>query len=496
MRAKDRLLVFGLAVVAAAVAVFAAGPSTQLAARAGDASPPRPAPTPGRRPAATQAKAPTSTTTVTSPPSPPLTLPAPETSADPAVATLRSQVAAAFAGQQGCAVVMQGDSVLAEQAPSTAFAPGSTQKLLVAAAALQVLGPDYRFRTEVVATRPPIDGEVGQLWLVGSGDPVLATPDYAPSLASRPRYAGEPFTWLTSLAQQLQADGVRLVPDGIHADASVYATVPPNPAWTPSERAEGDIGSLGGLVVNAGWQQWAPAYVPTPDPASETAGELSRELAGAGINAPLAADGAAPPNSMVLAQVESVPLWEIVAFMLRASDNFTAEELTLAVGRQVAGQGTTAAGVQAVMEIDRQLGIDMDGVNLVDGSGLAPTDRATCTALLEAFQLSDEPRFAVLEQGLAVAGESGTLLGRFLGTALQGRLAGKDGYIDGANALVAELRISQPLHFAMIVNGNFPASVGYGIEDNVAYAVGRYAVGVGELVVPPGQMALPAVGSG
>jgi serine-type D-Ala-D-Ala carboxypeptidase/endopeptidase (penicillin-binding protein 4) len=240
-------------------------------------------------------------------------------------------------------------------------------------------------------------------------------------------------------------------------------------------------------VVNAGWQQWTPSYVAAPDPAAETAKELSTELAREGISAPAAVDAVAPPGSLVLAEAQSAPLSSIVAFMLRASDNFTAEQLTLAVGRQVFGQGSTAAGVQAVVEVDRELGIDMDGVSLVDGSGLAPSDRVTCTALLQALDLSSEPRFALLDQGLAVAGESGTLLSRFVGTSLQGRLAGKDGYIDGVNALVGDLRVAQPIHFAMIVNGSFSSSEGYEIEDNVAYAVATYATSLGELPVPPGQ---------
>jgi D-alanyl-D-alanine carboxypeptidase/D-alanyl-D-alanine-endopeptidase (penicillin-binding protein 4) len=495
---KDRILLSGLAAATTAVAVLGAGSSTELVAQVRQAALPRRA---SARPV--RSGLPTATPPTTAPAAPPSTFPPPQASASPAVAALRAQITSAFAGQPGCAVVMQGESVLAEQSPSVSFAPGSTQKLLVAAAALQVLGPDYRFRTEVVATRPQIDGEVDQLWLVGSGDPVLATPDYAAALAGQPRYAGEPFTWLTSLAQQLQADGVRSAPDGIHGDGGLYGAVPPNAAWTPAERLEGDIGSLGALALDGGFQQWTPSYVPAADPASQAASELSGELAGEGISAPVADDAPAPPNSLVLAEVDSAPLSDIVAFMLRASDNFTAEELTLAVGRRVAGQGTTAAGVQAVMQVDRSLGIDMDGVNLVDGSGLAPSDRATCTALLEALDLSSEPRFAVLLQGLAVAGESGTLLSRFVGTSLQGRLAGKDGYIDGVNALVAQVQVAQPLRFAMIVNGSFPSSVGYGIEDNVAYAVAAYATSLGELPPPapgaggpPGSSASPRQAGG
>ena len=66
--------------------------------------------------------------------------------------------------------------------------PASTQKLLVAAVALEVLGPEYRFTT-AVASPAPIDGEVtGDVYLIGGGDPLLTSDDYPiaddlPSLA-------------------------------------------------------------------------------------------------------------------------------------------------------------------------------------------------------------------------------------------------------------------------------------------------------------------------
>jgi len=56
------------------------------------------------------------------------------------------------------------------------------------------------------------------------------------------------------------------------------------------------------------------------------------------------------------------------------------------------------------------------GVALHDGSGLAPDNRVTCASLLGAIDLGAQPRFSAIIKGLAVAGESGTLLGRFTGT--------------------------------------------------------------------------------
>src|SRR5207237_1799744 len=92
------------------------------------------------------------------------------------------------AGARSCLAVYEGTRPVLLRRPDEALTPASTQKVLVATAALSVLGPDFRFETKVVAARRPRAGAVGTLWLVGSGDATLATPEYAQWLTARPRY--------------------------------------------------------------------------------------------------------------------------------------------------------------------------------------------------------------------------------------------------------------------------------------------------------------------
>ena len=72
-----------------------------------------------------------------------------------------------------CFVVRRGTTVLASRNADTGLIPASTQKLLVSAAALSTLGPDFRYETRAVSTAsgPTLD----RLWVVGSGDPVIRT---------------------------------------------------------------------------------------------------------------------------------------------------------------------------------------------------------------------------------------------------------------------------------------------------------------------------------
>ncbi|MFI5054301.1 MAG: D-alanyl-D-alanine carboxypeptidase, partial [Acidimicrobiia bacterium] len=91
---------------------------------------------------------------------------------------LQSALDVASPGAATCFLVKAGNHTLAAHDPDTPLLGASTQKILVAAAALTTLGPDTTFTTKVVAPAPPVNGTVDRLWLVGSGDPVLATGDY------------------------------------------------------------------------------------------------------------------------------------------------------------------------------------------------------------------------------------------------------------------------------------------------------------------------------
>jgi serine-type D-Ala-D-Ala carboxypeptidase/endopeptidase (penicillin-binding protein 4) len=93
-----------------------------------------------------------------------------------------------FIGEGSClAVSVDGRPVLAHNAAAPVI-PASTHKLAVAAVALDVLGPDHRFTTEVAAPTP-VDGVVeGDLVVIGGGDPLLVSADFPISEDSQPAF--------------------------------------------------------------------------------------------------------------------------------------------------------------------------------------------------------------------------------------------------------------------------------------------------------------------
>jgi D-alanyl-D-alanine carboxypeptidase/D-alanyl-D-alanine-endopeptidase (penicillin-binding protein 4) len=174
--------------------------------------------------------------------------------------------------------------------------------------------------------------------------------------------------------------------------------------------------------------------------------------------------------------------------MLTDSNNETAELLTREIGRRRADDGTTEAGTRAIPGVLAALGVPVTGVDLHDGSGLAHENRVTCRALLGVLALAQRPRLAALDRGLAVAGATGTLVDRFVGTPLAGRLRAKTGHIDGVVGLAGV--VSPGARFAFVANGDFTTDEGARMQDAVGSAVGEYLDTAG----PPGLVPAPGAG--
>ena len=393
----------------------------------------------------------------------------------PLPATLTAALQEAMAGVNGCLMVQDdegGPKTLFDLGSGSAFVPASSQKVLVAAAVLSRLGPDYRYETKVVASRPPQDGVLEKAWLVGGGDPYLATPEYAAYLSTKPRTVDTPVTHLTALADELVALGVRSIPAGLHTDETRYPPQRSVPTWKPSYISEAEVGSLGALTVNEGLAGWGPNQKVTPDPAASTAIALGKLLTDRGVSLPDPAGAAdAPSDGVVVATVRSAPLGEILGAMLRASDNYAAEMLVKELDRNFDGPGLTAGGTARVVEELRRLGVPMDGVHLNDGSGLDTGNRATCAALLGTLDLARKPAFALLDSGLAIAGRTGTLSKRYVGTPAEFVLAAKTGWINGCAAMVGRIARNPTRRFALVFNGQFGWPHAKAVQDRVVAAL-------------------------
>jgi D-alanyl-D-alanine carboxypeptidase/D-alanyl-D-alanine-endopeptidase (penicillin-binding protein 4) len=392
---------------------------------------------------------------------------------------------AAASPAESCLVVSQDGRRIYEQNADTPLVPASTNKIVTGTAALEVLGADTRFRTAVVAAAPTdgtsvVDaGVVDGIWVVGGGDPVLATADYQARF-DEPQV----FTDYGTLADALVAAGVREIRGDVVGDESRYDAVRTVPTWDPVFIRDHEAGPLSALSLNDGFASYPPtrsnmASVPADDPAANAASVLIDLLRARGVTVTgIARSGAAPADATEVAAIQSAPLAEVVGQMLAASDNTTAELLIKELGHATSGTGTTAGGVAAARAVLEADGVAVEGIVLNDGSGLDRGDRLTCSALVA--MLEDAGADSLLAGGMAVAGQTGTLRERLVGTEADGNLRAKTGSVRNSRALAGFADTEAgAVTFAYIANASptIDGATNLALQDQIGLALVGYPQG-------------------
>jgi D-alanyl-D-alanine carboxypeptidase/D-alanyl-D-alanine-endopeptidase (penicillin-binding protein 4) len=364
-------------------------------------------------------------------------------------------------------MVQDGPTVLYERNPDAPVLPASTMKLATATATLTRLDPESRLRTTFVGPAPDAAGTVnGDVFLVGGGDPLLATGAFANHFP-RPRLA----TSVEALADRLRAAGVTHITGRLVGDDGRYDRERYLPSWPASYRTEHEAGPLSALLVNDGDAVWAPREVPFPDAAQGATDVVAQLLRDRGITVDGGtATGSAPAGTPVLASIDSPTLTDVVHEMLLDSNNNAAELLLRELGLRIAGQGTTEAGRGVALDTLTRMGMPMGGVAMVDGSGLDRGNRVTCR-LLTAL-LATSPVRLLVAAGLPVAAQTGTLRKRFVRTPVVGHVRAKTGTLRGVAALAgyADGALGHQLTFAYETN-DVGATQGDWLQDRLGLAL-------------------------
>jgi len=114
------------------------------------------------------------------------------------------------------------------------FTPASNAKLFTLAAALQLLGPDFRFHTAVQSTAAPDASGVihGDLALIGVGDPSFSGRPYPYQLdPAEPALPYDPLLAPRKLAAELAARGVKRITGDVVGDDSYFLPDPYPDGW-------------------------------------------------------------------------------------------------------------------------------------------------------------------------------------------------------------------------------------------------------------------------
>ena len=334
------------------------------------------------------------------------------------------------------------------------YLPASTTKLLTLGVALEVLGPDHTFTTEVVRGQRP-----REVVLVGGGDPLLASKPLTPAEAESTYPARADVTSLAlEVAERLGGRGkVR-----VGVDDSLFTGPTDNPAWRRDYVPDDIVSPITSLMVDSGIEPDGQGR--SDDPSLAAAGAFADALRAAGLRVVGRPERVAVrPDAEPLAAVESAPLSEIAERIIDVSDNEGAEVVAHQVGIATSGTGSFEAGAAGVLDTLRGLGVDVSGDELYDGSGLSRRNRVSTTTVLGLLQHAAGPEGAAMRSlvtGMPVAGFTGSLTYRFAeGPAIaRGLVRAKTGTLTGVHALagIAVGRDGVPMAFVFAADRTPP----------------------------------------
>lgn len=131
-----------------------------------------------------------------------------------------------------CLIDSKGAVTMDENA-GTALIPASSFKTLTTATALEILGPDFHFTTELKSTAPILEGVIkGDLVIVGGGDPMLKLDD------------------LKAWAADLKQRGLTRVAGTIRVDSSFFSGSLYGDFWNWGDIGNGYGSGVAGLNLN------------------------------------------------------------------------------------------------------------------------------------------------------------------------------------------------------------------------------------------------------
>ena len=400
------------------------------------------------------------------------------------------------------------------------YTMASTTKIVTSLAALDLLGPYYRWHTSAFALGTLADGKlVGDLLIVGGGNAQLTSAELA--------------RWFARMRQQ----GLREIDGDIVVDRYAFQLVPGDHAGTPMQSAdeprhvwpdamtldEGLLGVVvkpargqraaislkpslsevrldnrvtmgGGCSAEPRWQagrdgratvivqgSWGAgcgtrtlSFVPPPD-SGIAARALPAMWAAAGgvlhgrvVSAPVA-PGVSPiplgPTGEPVPPLSfdrSKPLTELVRDINKVSDNVGARNLMLSLSPGFPARPATLAGAQRVIGMWlRDQGLADGDVEVENGSGLSHSERAKPRAMVQLLRKAWRTDQAqAFFDSLPIAGVDGTMKNRLLGSRAMGQAYLKTGTLNDTRALAGYVHAASGKMYAvaLMVNSADPAA--------------------------------------
>jgi serine-type D-Ala-D-Ala carboxypeptidase/endopeptidase (penicillin-binding protein 4) len=400
--------------------------------------------------------------------------------------------------------------------PERSLTPASVMKLVTSSAALELLGPEYTFKTRIGYTGSlnQHSGVLkGNVIIEGGGDPVLGSENFISHYEN----------FLENWINEIRKLGIKKVEGRVITDDSRYDYQPVPPKWLWEDAgnyygagayglsvfdnsfeihfrtfAEGSIPVIKGFnpefcryeLINRlkasgdsdkgyifsapyGNKGWIEGSIPAnredfvlkasvSDPPLLLAKIITKMLDSAGISVsgePSSARIMSKSSDMkpvVISEISSPPLKRIIEVLNHESVNLYAEHLLKELGKIYRNDGTTIAGVDVLYKFLEDSGINSDGIFLEDGSGLSPVNSISAKRVAEilSYMRNSSKYFNDFYASLPEAAKEGTLKNCFSDPVFRENLRAKSGSMTRVRSYAGYCRTlsGNDLTFCIIIN--------------------------------------------
>ena len=398
--------------------------------------------------------------------------------------------------------------------------PASVMKILTSVAALETLGPEYTFGTELLTDGRKENGILkGNVYLRGKGDPTLQVKDLVTfanelkdlgihtiqgdlygddtwyddeRLSQDLNWSDEPFSTgaqisALTLSPNDEYDAgtviVKVIAGKVGEQAQVHisphndvleivngtkTTAKGTANLVKVERQHGtnQVIVTGSMPIGANIRKLSSVWAPT----DFTVHLLKAEMLKAGIqfnSTSKIGRKQTPIKASLLASKQSLPLKEILIPLMKISKNTAAEMLVKEMGQVQNGEGSWEKGLKGMEAVLKDMGMDPHKIRLRDGSGMSHKTLVTADEITNLlYQIQTKPWMEDFVHSLPLAGNQdrmtgGTLRNRMKGTPAEGKVRAKTGMLTGVRSTAGYIVTKSGKRYivALFINNHLDESV-------------------------------------
>ncbi|HOJ37269.1 MAG TPA: D-alanyl-D-alanine carboxypeptidase/D-alanyl-D-alanine-endopeptidase [Ignavibacteriales bacterium] len=177
-------------------------------------------------------------------------------------------------------------------------------------------------------------------------------------------------------------------------------------------------------------------------------------------------------NQYTILAADSTDIKDIIKNFNKVSDNLTGEMLLRCFANKIYNEkGSSLKGIEVVKGFIKKIGLDSDNYQIIDGSGLAPTNYINNELIIAVLinLYNDKLKFPIFYESLPIAGVDGTLRRRMKDTPAFNNVRAKTGTINGVSSLSGYVKAKNGdmLAFSIFIQNHLSQAKARAYQDEI-----------------------------